>query len=133
MAGEGMLRSADKLLAPAVESTLAALDPADVDAAVVKLTRRYAAAIDDADDLATEAEAVARALDPDDIDGRQQLAVLALKVEGQAVLGAFGPKLLAALKELHATPAARARRKSGGGGDRPEPTRLQALRETRRA
>lgn len=48
-----MLQSADKLLAPAVEATLQALELTDADTALVKLTRRYAAAIDaDGDRLA---------------------------------------------------------------------------------
>jgi hypothetical protein len=126
-----MLRDADELLAPAVAATVGALQLTDDrDAAVVRLTQRYAAAIDLAADLAAEADQVQ--LDPDDPIGHIQLSRLAAQVEAVAVLGTLGPKLLAALQALQATPAARARRK-GGGGDRAEPNRLQALRAARRA
>lgn len=126
-----MLRDADELIAPAVEATVGALTLTDADAALVKLTRRYAAALDHAAVLAAEAEAVGEQLDPNDVTGRQRLAALAAKVDNQAVLGALGPRLLAALTALQATPAARGKRQ-GGGGDRVGPTRLQALREARR-
>jgi hypothetical protein len=97
---------------------------------VVKLAERYAAAIDQAAELAAAADQVH--LDPDDPIGHTQLAQLAAKVEAQAVLGALGPKLLAALQALQATPAARARRKGGGGGDRAGENRLTQLRAARR-
>ncbi|HEV8653331.1 MAG TPA: hypothetical protein VG276_29035 [Actinomycetes bacterium] len=126
-----MLRSADELLGPALAETLGHLTLADEDAALVKLAERYAAAIDRAAELAAEADAIGEGLDPDDLPGRQRLALLAAKVEGQAVLGNLGPKLLQALAALQATPAARARRRGGGGGDA-GPNRLQALREARR-
>lgn len=90
------LRSADTLLAPVVEASIAALTLADEDAAVVRLARRYAAAID---------------ADPD-------------------ALETFGPKLLAALTALGATPAGRVRLK-GGEPSRAQ-NRLQVLREARR-
>ena len=98
-----MLRPADSLLAPAVETTLANLAKVgltDSDAAVVRLAQSYAAAIDGAEDPAE-------------------------------ALQALGPKLLAALQALQATPAARARRRPQGGGSA-GPNRLQALREARR-
>lgn len=127
-----MLRDADELLAPALTETLAQLTLAHADAAVVKLTERYAAAIDHAAELAAAVDAAGEALDPDDVASRVQLARLAAQVEAQAVLGAFGPKLLAALQALGATPAARAKRRTEGGGSA-GPNRLQALREARRA
>jgi hypothetical protein len=94
------LRSADDLLAPAVEKTLAALTLSDQDTAAVRLVREYAAAID------------------------------ADKGEHDA-LDTYGPKLLAALSALGATPAARARLKAGGAPS--GPNRLEALRAARRA
>jgi hypothetical protein len=127
-----VLRDADELVAPTVEATLGKLRLDDTDAAVVQLARRYAATIDAAATLATYAATILETLDPGDVAGRQHLAALAAKVGRQAVLNDLGPKLLSALKELHATPAARARRKGGGGGDRAEPSRLQALRQARR-
>jgi hypothetical protein len=70
--------------------------------------------IDDA--VATLAQRYAAAIDQaDDDDALEDL----------------GPKLLAALQALNATPAARARRRPQGGGDA-GPNRLQALRQARR-
>jgi len=131
MAGEGMLRDADELVRPAVEKMLAALQPDQVDAAVVRLAQRYAHDIDEAHLIAASLEPVLReimALDPKIHD---RLLPLAVRIERTAVLASLGPKLLAALEQLGATPAARARQKSGGGGDA-GPNRLQALREARR-
>jgi hypothetical protein len=70
--------------------------------------------VDDA--VATLAQSYAAAID-DDTDGE--------------ALGELGPKLLAALQALQATPAARAKVKPRGGGDAGQ-NRLQALREARR-
>jgi hypothetical protein len=70
--------------------------------------------VDDA--VATLAQRYAAAIDADS--------------EG-AALEDLGPKLLAALQALNATPAARARRRPQGGGDA-GPNRLQALRAARR-
>ena len=70
--------------------------------------------VDDA--VATLAQRYAAAIDADS--------------EGDA-LEALGPKLLATLQALQATPAARSKVKTGGGGDA-GPNRLQALREARR-
>jgi len=70
--------------------------------------------VDDA--AATLAQRYAAAIDDDE--------------EGDA-LEALGPKLLAALTALQATPAARARVKVGGGANA-GPNRLQQLREARR-
>lgn len=95
-----MITAADKLLRPAVEATLAALELTDADAALVKLTRRYAHVIDHAED-----------------------SLIALE--------RLGPKLLAALQALGATPAYRARRRTGGG-DRAGDNRLAQLRAARR-
>lgn len=122
-----MLRDADDLLAPAVEETLAALELVDADAALVRLARSYAAAIDDAAVLADALDGMPR----DDEDIERLVRVLEAKVRAQTVLETFGPKLLAALSALGATPAARGKRK-GGGGDRAGENRLQALRAARR-
>lgn len=128
-----MLRDADELLAPAVAASVSALQLTDDrDAAVVRLAERYAAVIDLAANLAAEAERLLERLDPeDDALALAQLAGLAIRVERQAVLEHLGPKLLAALQALQATPAARARRK-GGGGDRAGENRLTQLRAARR-
>lgn len=126
-----MLQSADKLLAPAVEETLAALEPGQVDTAAVRLAQRYARDIDEASLITADLEPVLRdvmALDPALHD---RLLKLAVRIERTAVLASLGPKLLAALEQLGATPAARARVKGGGGNA--GPSRLGQLREARRS
>jgi len=57
-------------------------------------------------------------------------AAIDTDTDGEA-LEKLGPKLLAALQALQATPAARARRRSGGGGN-VGPNRLEELRAARR-
>jgi len=125
-----MLRSADQLLAPAVEQTLAALQPDTVDAAAVRLAQRYARDIDEASLITASLEPVLRELMALDPKLHDRLLPLAVRIERTAVLASLGPKLLAALEQLGATPAARARVKTGGGDA--GPNRLKALRETRR-
>ena len=126
-----MLRDADELLAPALAAAISALQlTGDRDAAVVRLAQRYAAQLDRAAELAAKADAID--LDPDDRDGQLLLATLAAQVQAQQALTTLGPKLLAALQALQATPAARARRK-GGGGDRAGETGITKLRAARRA
>jgi len=98
-----MLRDADHQLGPALERTLGELRLARIDDAVATLAQRYAQAIDDTPEGTTT-----------------------------EVLANLGPKLLATLQAMHATPAARARVKSGGGVVA-SPNRLQNLRATRRA
>lgn len=99
-----MLRDADELLRPAVAASISALQVTDDrDAAVVKLAERYAAAIDDAE-----------------------------SDERTAALRDLGPKLLAALTALQATPAARARQRTSKGGDGAGQGGLAQLRAARR-
>lgn len=127
-----MLRDADELLGPALAATVRALEPLDKrDAAVVRLAERYAALIDTAANLAAAAERILELADEGDVDVLGQLAALAARVERQTVLEKLGPKLLAALQQLQATPAARARQQRGGG-DRADSGRLQGLRAARR-
>src|SRR6266536_129927 len=111
----GMLRDTDELLAPAVEEMLAALQSDQVDAAAVRLAQRYARDIDDARLVAASLEPVLReilALDPKIHD---RLLSLAVRIERTTVLASLGPKLLAALEQLGATPAARSKTGAGGG------------------
>lgn len=99
-AGNARLRPVDDLLAPAVAETIRNLEVAAEDAGAVRLATRYAAAIDAA----------------------------APELAGQ-VLNDLGPKLLACLEALGATPRARAA--AGKGGAQRGPSKLQALREQR--
>jgi hypothetical protein len=126
------LRSADELIAPAVAETIDKLDQNDVDAAAVKLAQRYAAVIDRAESALDDAGQAFAMIDPEDISAYSYLAKLEKKVEAQAVLAEIGPKLLAVLESLGATPAARSKIQKGGVKDAP-PSGLAKLREARSA
>lgn len=93
------LQPADRLLAPAVADTIAALTVAPEDAGAVQLARRYAAAIDQADEPA---------------DALERL----------------GPKLLAVLESLGATPKGRAalRKEAPGAQGRGQLAAIRAAR-----
>lgn len=122
--GVGRLRSVEGLLAPAVAETVASLAVQPEDAAAVKLAGRYAAQIDEAHQVAADLAEVK----PVDEDQGRRLARLEKRVEAQAVLAELGPRLLAVLVELGATPRARGQKASApaGGG-------LARLREARGA
>lgn len=126
------LRPADHLIAPAVAETIEALDTTKADAGAVRLAKRYARDLDDAAVISATLTKALRdllALNPDLHD---RFLTLATRIEETAVLASIGPKLLAALESLGATPAARARLTGGGapgGGD----SRLQQMRNARGA
>ncbi|MCI0687235.1 MAG: hypothetical protein L0Y54_08370 [Sporichthyaceae bacterium] len=118
----------DELLAPAVADALAKIKSklSAEDCAAAQLATRYAAVIDEAATLAAIMQDIPR-------DGEhiaRLLAALEAKVDAQAVLAELGPKLLAVLESLGATPKGRAALKRGEvtGGT----SRLQALRAARR-
>jgi len=92
----------------------------------------------DADELLLPAvEATLGKLTLEDADAavvklaQRYAAVIDASETPAAALEVFGPKLLSALSALQATPAARARRRSGGGGN-VGPNRLEELRAARR-
>jgi hypothetical protein len=124
------LRSADELIFPEVEQSLADLGSklTKADKAVAQLARRYAATIDAAYDIATDLDAV-----PADEDLAGRVAWLARKVEAQTVLETLGPKLLACLEALGASPRARAAQSKGTGSGAGTTSKLTALREARGA
>lgn len=97
------LRDADDTLTAAVATTIHELGLDDVDSAAVALARHYAEAID--------------AGHCDDCDADTSLDTL-------------GPKLLAALDALGATPAARSKLRKGGAPS-DGPSRLDQLRAAR--
>lgn len=131
-AGFRRLRPADDLISPVVAEALSNLpDLTPADTAARHLAGRYAAAIDQASGV--DVDRIGDALDPDDMTGRQMLARLARQVEAQAVLGELGPKLLAVLEALGATPRARAVRKGGVGNGSSLPGKLAAIRDSRSA
>lgn len=118
------MRDAAALIAPSVTETVAALALADEDAGAVKLAERYAAAIDDAADIAAALAAV-----PYDEDLYKRVAALEQRVRAQAVLAELGPKLLSALEALGATPRARTAALKGGG-DKGGPSKLERARQS---
>jgi hypothetical protein len=97
----------DRKLEPAVAATLAelALDPADQ--AVSRLALHLARTIDRAEAIAAQARKI-----PFEPDSADEVKRLAARVSAQATASDLGPKLLAALDALGATPKARAQ--SGG-------------------
>ena len=124
----GKLQDAADLLAPAVDAALGALVLAREDHAAAQLARAYARQIDEA----LRAEFLARqALEQtEDPMARAYIQELAAKVAAKELFDRLGPKLLAVLESLGATPAARARLKGGKIPDAPE-SKLDKLRKAR--
>ncbi len=96
--------------------------------------------IQDADRTLTAAVAVtldALKLAPEDTAAKRLAARYAAAIDTaestQDALDKLGPKLLAVLESLGATPAARARPKEGKASGGSKPSGLQALREAHRA
>lgn len=124
-----MMIDAADLLAPAVDEALGALVLAREDQAAAQLARAYARQIDGA----LRAEFLARqALEQvgDDPMTRAYIQELAAKVAAKELFDRLGPKLLAVLESLGATPYARARLKGGKIPDAPE-SKLDKLRKAR--
>lgn len=109
------LRPADRLLTPAVAETIKALDTADVDAGAVRLAVRYAHDLDEAAVISASLTKALRELEELSPTLHDKFLTLAVRIEETTVLGNLGPKLLAALEQLAATPAARAKLRGGGG------------------
>lgn len=103
MATRRHLRPADALLAPAVASAVKALSVDDVDAAAVRLAEQYAAAID---------------------------AGSCAECNAKTSIAELGPKLLACLVELGATPRARASVMKGGASGGGNLARLRSARSS---
>jgi hypothetical protein len=101
------MRDVEKLLAPSVAATINALDLEDTDRAAAKLSETYAAAIDAAQAAETWADSVLRKVDKD-TDLYDEVRALKLKLSARAALSDYGPKLLAVMVELGATPKAQA-------------------------
>lgn len=104
--------SADRLLAPAVAETLDALDLGPLDAGAARLACRMATQIDDAARAERAADKVLERL----IDAGyseedslfDEVTALRQKMAARLAVTDLGPKLLAVLVELGATPKARA-------------------------
>lgn len=104
------LTSADRLMAPAVATSLASLDLADEDSAAAKLAERYATELDQAAAIATHADRVLRlATETGDEDLIEQVQALRNRLTARTALENLGPKLEVLLNDLGATPMARAK------------------------
>lgn len=128
------LRNVDDLVAPAVAEAIEKCELKPEDAGVARLAKRYAAQIDEAAQIAADlAEATAAAGDDAGEYDRRMLTALAKRVDAQAVLAELGPKLLAALESLGASPRARAAQSRGGGatGGNAGTNALTAIRQAR--
>lgn len=126
------LRPTDRLLLPAVRAALDSLPPdatTDADQAARALALAYARTIDEAAMLHHVAEVLVEESD-EDYGGSRRLDLLLKATENKAVLADLGPKLLAVLTSLGATPAARAGQSTGKLPARPAGA-LAALRAAR--
>ncbi|MFF5992592.1 terminase small subunit [Prauserella flavalba] len=125
------LQAADRLLLPAVTESLASLTLNPEDRALSRLAETYARQLDQAAGAAAQADKVLRAAraeeDPDLVE---LVSALKAKLAVRVAVESLGPKLLAALDALGASPKARAARAKGGaaGGAK---GKLAALRESR--
>lgn len=128
----GFLQDADHLLAPAVEESLAALTLNAEDAGAAALARAYARQIDAAARAEAWAQRALEDIGPEDPMGRAYIQALAAKVEAKELFDRLGPKLLAVLESLGATPAGRSRLKGGKTPSAPE-NQLSKLRRARAA
>ncbi len=113
--------AAPAALAENVRQSIAALDLRPEDQAVARLAVRYAETIDRAAAIAAQAAKIA--FDPDSAD---EVARLRAKVSAQATMADLGPKLLAALDALGATP--KSRQSAGKTPAAPRASKLAALR-----
>lgn len=110
MADSRVLTSADRLLAPVVTASLAALSLPPEDDAAARLAEAYARALDGAAGMEAAARKVLReaAAAGRDEDLMERVEALTQALSARKVLGEIGPKLAAVLGELGATPRARA-------------------------
>ena len=110
-------------MAAKVRETVDKLELQPEDAAVAALAVEYGETIDRAAELADAAGAL-----PYDPDTAAMVARLKARVEAHAVMAELGPKLLAALDAIQATPKARAAagKPAPAGGK----SKLTALRES---
>lgn len=109
-------------MAEKVRETVDKLDLQPEDVGIVAVAMEYAAAIDRAAAIAAAAAKI-----PFDPDTAEEVKKLRARVSQQVTVGDLGPKLLAALDALGATPKARA----SVGKPRPSSakSRLNAMRE----
>lgn len=118
MAEPRALAAADRLLAPAVAASLAALNLPPEDEAAARLADAYARALDSAAGMESAARKVLHdAANGDDPDLLAQVQALVQAVSARKTLAEIGPKLKDLLVELGATPKARAAMAKGRPGE----------------
>lgn len=126
MTGKGRVRAVPPPpacgLAPKVRETLGELKLQPEDVAAAELVVQYAETMDRAAELAEAAAAI-----PYDPDTAVMVARLKARVDAHQVMVDLGPKLLAALESLGATP--RARMIAGKPAPAAGKSKLTALRE----
>jgi hypothetical protein len=107
------MSSTDRLLTPAILATLAELDLTDADAGAAQLARRMSQQIDDAAWVERAADKILEAVAEkgwvagdsiyDEVDALRR------KLSARLAVSDIGPKLLAVLDDLGATPMSRAK------------------------
>jgi hypothetical protein len=125
----GGLQPVDRLLTPAVVETVENLELQPEDVALAKLAERYAREIDGASAAGAQADKVLREVG-DDPELAELVGALKAKLGARSAMENLGPKLLAVLDALGATPKART---SAGKGGAPRGThsKLAAIRASR--
>lgn len=126
----GRLQNAEHLLAPVVEQSLAALTLNDEDQAAAALARAYARQLDGVTRAEFLAECALQEVGDEDPMTRLYIQGLKAKVDAKEMFDRIGPKLLAVLESLGATPAARGRMK-GGPPSHAVQNKLERMRQAR--
>jgi hypothetical protein len=101
------------------------------DSGVSRLVELYARQLDQAAGAAAQADKVLRMVDPEDVDLHELVSALKAKLAARVAVENLGPKLLAALDSIGATPKARAAVSKGGASR--GPSKLASLRAARGA
>lgn len=119
MAEPRALQAADRLLLPAVQSSLDALDLTPEDQGARRLAESYARSLDQAAAIEAQARGVLRDAAGGDEDLVARVEALTQALSARTALVQVGPKLESLLVQLGATPKARAAFKpaapAGGG------------------
>lgn len=108
MAESRALQAADRLLLPAVQSSLAALALSDEDQAAARLAESYARALDSAAGMEAQARKVLRDAAGGDEDLLARVEALTQALAARTTLVQIGPKLESVLAQVGATPKGRA-------------------------
>lgn len=122
------MQSADRLLAPAVTASLAALNLPAEDGAAARLAGSYARALDSAAAMEAQARKVLRDAAGEDEDLMARVEALTQALAARTALVQIGPKLESLLAQLGATPKGRsalAKKREQSGSSRL--SRLQSV------